>query len=155
MYVKIKKMRTFHVIIFLEIFISLFLIKINQGWAFNEFKITGLQFSETLQQKTLSDSDTQTLSESLITLTPGNLNLSGNSQEIKLEFEGKGNLYSLNYSNFELDSKIEGQFDTEASGVILRPINFSIKHIYNGETFSIARAFRIFEKLCDNWLEEG
>ena len=139
-------MKTFHVIIFFGIFISLFLNKINQGWAFNEFKITGLQFSETLQQKTLSDSDTQTLSESLITLTPGNLNLSGNSQEIKLEFEGKGNLYSLTYSNFELDSKIEGQFDTEASGVILRPINFSIKHIYNGETFSIARAFRIFEK---------
>ena len=117
----------------------------NEGVASTDIKIVGFNYANKIEQKTLTNSFPQNLSQSLITLTPGHLTLAGTNETIKIEFDYKANSYSVNYANFDLRSKIEGNFNTDDTSVALKPINLTVDHIYTGNTYTLAKTLDLME----------
>ena len=138
------------IIIFIN-FIIFNVFNISESISSTDIKVVGFNYSKKFEQKTLTNSNSQNLSQSLIALTPGNLNLTGTGETIDLKFDYKESSFSINYATFNLRSKIDGNFNTDDASVVLKPIKLSIEHIYTGNTYSLAKIFKIIDTE-KNWL---
>ena len=133
----VKTILTFIVFFIFNIF------NISESISSTDIKVVGFTYAKKIEQKTLTNSNSQNLSQNLIALTPGNLNLTGNGETIELKFDYKENICSINYATFDLRSKINGNFNTDDASVVLKPINLSVEHIYTGNTYSLEKNLKL------------